>query len=142
MAFQNRFGQMGQGMGLGLLTRSRGTLTRIRSVIRPPRLMTEAARVVVKDTNGAIDQAFMTAFIGDSIAKEVYGFYKNGDLKATLTLYLDASANQYKYCVSKVTPDTLSVEFDKVAIGNLGAVTTLDTPGTGQITHAAAPLTA
>lgn len=146
MALQNRFklgGNAGTtGMGFGLLTRSRGTLTRIRAVVRPPRFGTEAARVVVKDTAGVVDQAFVCAFIGDSLSKEVWGYYKNGDLKAVLTMYLDSAANKYKYVVSKVTVDTLTVEFDKVAIGNLSAISAIDTPGTGQITHEAAPLTA
>ncbi len=144
MALQNRFkmGGTGQGMGFGLLSRTRGTVTRIRAVVRPPRFGTEAARVGVKDTAGALDQAFCYAFIGDSISKEVWGYYKNGDLKAILTLYLDSTTNKYKYVVSKITVDTLTVEFDKIAIGNLGAISQLDTPATGQIAHEAAPLTA
>ena len=144
MALSSRFGNVGsgQGMGFGLLTRTRGTMVRIRAVIRPPKFGTEAARVVVKDIAGAVDQSFIGAFIGDSLSKEVWGYYKNGDLKAVLVLYFDATANKYKYVVSKISTDTLTVEFDKTAIGNLGAISAIDTPGTGQITHETAPLTA
>ncbi|MBA4386162.1 MAG: hypothetical protein C0410_15615 [Anaerolinea sp.] len=143
MALQGRFGNVGQaGLGLGLISRTRGTMMRIRSVIRPPKFGAEAARVVVKNTVGPLDQAFIGAYISDTVSKELWGYYKTGDLKAVLSLYLDSAANKYKYVVSKVTVDALSVEFDKIAIGNLSAISQIDTPGAGQITHEAAPLTA
>ena len=140
MALQTKIG--GSLLQGGLMVRARGTLARIRNTVRPPRLNAEAARVVVKDTAGAIDQAFIAAYVGDSIPKELWGYYKNGDLKAVLSVSYDETNTVYKYVVSKICPETLTVEFDAVAIGNLGAVTGVDLPATGQITHQAAALTA
>jgi len=96
----------------------------------------------VRDVNGNLAQAFLTGFFGDSINKELYGYYKNGELKAVLVCYWDETAQLYKFVISKVASESLTVAFDEVDIGNLGAVTAIDTPVTGQITHEAAALSA
>jgi hypothetical protein len=140
-ALQTKIG--GSLMSGGLVSGVRGTFQRVRATVRLPRLGTESARVAVKDSTGvALSQAFITAFVGDEVPKELWGYYSNGDLKAVLTIAYDETNQVYVYMVSKVCADALSVEFDGAAIGSLVAVATIDVPVAAQLKHTAPALTA
>jgi len=128
-------------VGLGLLPAFREMLFRARMALPRPRYTDQAARVSVEDPTGPMTPTFLTSFVVGQAHAELYGFLRNGDIEALLSIYYDETTAQYVFGVSRNVWDPLSVYFDGAIVGvapTFPEVTADMTPSIGYVTFRSA----
>lgn len=103
--------------GLGILPQFRATLMRIRAALPRPRYSDQAARVDVQSAGVSLTLSYLTSFSVGGTYAELWGFFKNGDIQALLSIYFDEATSEYVFSVTRNVWDALDVYFDGALIG-------------------------
>ena len=128
--------------GMGILPSVRATMTRIRSTIRRPTMLTQAQRVTVAVNAAATELRFITGFTMGTTVAELYGFYSGEDIVAVMSVSYDTTLAKYIYDIARNTWDPLTITLNgtpPLATATFPAVTAENTPSIGYVRMSAAP---